>query len=57
MYVNLWVMDCLAGYLFYMHVFMLNNVNCGRAERGIAIRPLYQNPYKGHICNTFSAPV
>lgn len=33
-------MDCFMGYLFYVHVFMLNNVNGGRAGRGIAARPL-----------------
>lgn len=35
---------------------MLNNVNGGRAERGIAARPLEQKPSEGSVCSTFLTP-
>lgn len=50
------VMDCFMGYLFYVHVFMLNNVNGGRAGRGIAARPLGQKPSEGCVCSTSPTP-
>lgn len=49
-------MGCFMGYLFDVHVFMLNNVNGGRAERGIAARPLEQKPSEGSVCSTFLTP-